>query len=324
MDDPTPPPPYTPRDHSRPVLRAEEYPNIASLHLNDFESGYNSGQTYGISSYDHASPTVNRNFREADPQLPPYEPEARPSNVPGTHSEHPSQRQRQHTLPPSQPGVVPHMSTAAPGNRSHSHPVISPPRAAQEVPFGLSALQRIVDLAKELSDRSAGQGTSSDPNGARSKQDQLHVRVGGVGFGSSSPRQPIGSHPQASDLRVLEGLDLTNLRASVANLLRNPQNRGELIDAVNRLRQEMQNRQGQAQLRQNIKEFKANIHENRKKVRAMKNEARCVHRAEKKEKAHEERTEKKEKRCEKRAERKARKAEHSSCRRTRKREDCDQ
>ncbi len=99
-----------------------------------------------------------------------------------------------------------------------------------------------------------------------------------------------------TDFRDLEDLDLTNLRMSLANLMRDPRNKDEILLAVNQLRDDLHSRHDPSVLKQQVKEFKVEIRTNRKKVKAMRKEAKAVQKAENRKR-----------RLEKRAEKKARK-----------------
>ena len=144
----------------------------------------------------------------------------------------------------------------------------------------------MIDLTRQLSERSADQVAKSVRAGLTPRREQRRHKAPAPTI--SSPSSCSLEDPLAGqDFRALDDLDLSTLRASIANLMRDPRNQDEILQAVSRLRDDLQNRRN----RTVVKDFKAEIHANRKKVRAMREEAKAVKKAEDKERKRERRAE---------------------------------
>jgi len=188
MDDLPPPPPYTPRGPLTPTSSTGASPVPTSLHTGPTESGSTIGPSHDYYAYEQVSPATNPDSTELEEPLPSYDTGSSP-RPPGTlnlrggdcihvrevedgsHSPHNDRNI-------NQPGFLFHSALSfAPLHPRTPHGVSIPPTSStssefpapstlstcaresmRSVPFGLSALQRVIDLAKQLSERPAEQG----------------------------------------------------------------------------------------------------------------------------------------------------------------------
>lgn len=284
MESLPPPPPYTPRDDLTPTSSAEASP----VTHND------SGPSHDYSAYEQVLPGTDPDLPEPDEPLPAYHPGSHRSNVDRNVDLPAVPRYSDVPLSSSNP-ASPGVSRAPPRPwpaRAPSNPANFTRDASPTASSGLSALQRVIDLSKQLSERSADQVARSVRAGLTPRRDQRcrTVPVRGI---SSSSTSSLEDPLSGQDFRALDDLDLTTLRSSIANLMRDPRNQDEILQAVDQLRDDLHNRRDRTVLlKQQVKDFNAEIHANRKKVRAMREEARAAKKAEDKERKLERRAEK--------------------------------
>lgn len=296
MDSVPPPPPYTPRDDLTPSSSAEASPTSRNLYINQPEHGNDNGPSHDYSAYEQVLPETDPNSTIPDEPLPAYQPRSHRSNVDQNLDlpEHPH-----HSAVPNSPrsrhipsGVARHSPPTTAGTaRAPSFPPNSTRESWQPTPTGVSALQWAIDLTKQLSERSADQVARSVRAGLTPRRDRQR-RPAPVRTTSSSSSSSVGDLPSRQDYRAIEDLDLTTLRTSIANLMRDPRNQDEIVQAVNQLRDDLHNRRNQVVVKRQVRDFKAEIHANRKEVRAMWEEAKTAKKAEEKERKREKRAEK--------------------------------
>lgn len=277
MDSLPPPPPYTPRDDLTPSSSAGTTRN---LHLNQAEHGNDNGPSHDYSAYEQVLPETDPNPTEPDEPLPAYHPRSYRSNV-----------DMNLNLPEFPHSAVPISPSTAWTARAPSHPANLARESSQPAPSGVSALQRAIDLTRQLSERSADQVARSVRAGLTPRRDQQR-RPASVRITSTSSSSSVGHASSRQDYGAVEDLDLTTLRTSIANLMRDPRNQDEILQAVSQLRDDLHNRRNQAVSKRQVIDFKAEILANRKKVRAMREDARAAKKAEKKERKREKRAEK--------------------------------
>jgi len=296
MDSHPPPPPHTPRDDLTPSSSAGASPTSRNQCLDQPEHGNDNGPSHDYSAYEQVLPESDPNPTIPDEPLPAYQPRSHRSNVgriPGIAE------LAQHNAVPISPRGPPIPSGVArhspPSTAGTARAPFSPPNPAGESsqpnPSGASALQRALDLTKQLSERSADQVARSVRAGLTPRRDRRR-RPAPVRTTSSSSSSSVGDLPSQQDHRAIEDLDLRTLRTSIANLMRDPRNQDEIVQAVNQLRDDLHNRSNQAVLKRQVRDFKAEIHANRKEVRAMWEEAKTAKKAADKERKREKRVEK--------------------------------
>lgn len=232
MDSLPPPPPYSPRDDLTPTSSAAASPTSRNPHLNQVELGNGNGPSHDYSAYEQVSAENDPNPTEPDEPLPPYHPGSHRSNVDRNlvipdvplHSAVP-------LAPCGRPithGVsrLPAPSTAW-AARAPSCPANYARESSESAPSGLSALQRVIDLSRQLSERTAEQVARSVRAGLTPRRDQQR-RPAPVRTTSSSCSSSLEDSLSGQDYRALDDLDLTTLRTSVANLMRDPGNQDEI------------------------------------------------------------------------------------------------
>ncbi|KAI9872780.1 MAG: hypothetical protein M1830_001202 [Pleopsidium flavum] len=325
MDD-LPPPPYTPRDTLTPTSSTGASPVPASLDTSAIESTNSNGPSHDYYAYEQVLPGTDTDRLEIEEPLPSYD--AGSSPIPrgtlnlrggdrihveeveaGRHTSHNNRNTNQPGFPygRASPFAPPHTaalhtvsitptSSTSPGLRAPSPPLVYARDSLQPASYGLSALQRVIDLAKQLSERPTEQLARSIPPMFMPRQ-RRQCRPSAVRSTSSSSSTSMDDPLSGTDFRDLEDLDLTNLRISLANLMRDPRNKDEILRVVNQLRDDLHNRRDRSVLKQQVREFEIEVHANRKKVKAIRKEAKTAQKAENREKI-----------LEKRAEKRARKA----------------
>ncbi len=296
MDSVPPPPPYMPRDDLTPSSSAGASPASRNLYLDKPEHGNDNGPSHDYSAYEQVLPESESNPTIPDEPLPAYQPSSHASNIDRNpdlpelphHSAVPTSSRGR----PVPSGVSGHSPPSTAGTaRAPFYPPNPTRESSQPTPSGVSALQRALDLTKQLSERSADQVARSVRAGLTPRRDR-HRRPAPVRTTSSSSSSSVGDIPSRQVYRAIEDLDLTTLRTSIANLMRDPRNQDELVQAVNQLRDDLHNRSNQAVVKRQVRDFKAEIHANRKEVRAMWEEAKTAKKAEDKERKREKRAEK--------------------------------
>ena len=286
-----PPPPYTPREDPTPSLSPEATP-IAHQILLENDNDNDNGPSHDYSAYEQVLPETDPDLPDPDEPLPAYHPRS-----------HRTDADRNLDLPdvphysavsvapcgrPTRPGVS---RVSVPSTAWTARAPTSPaPLARESSPSGVSPLQRIIDLTKQLSERSADQVARSVRAGLTPRRDQ-HRRQAPIRTTSSSSSLSLEDPLSGQDFRALDDLDLTTLRISIANLMRNPGNQDEILQAVSQLRDDLNNRRDQTVPKQQVKDFRAEVLANRKKVRAMREEAKAAKKAEDKERKREKRAE---------------------------------
>lgn len=300
MDDLLPPPPYTPRDDLTPSSSTKVSPTSCNLHLDQLEHGSNGRPSHDYSAYEQVLAETDPNPTEHDEPLPAYQPGSHRSNV-DRKLDLPDIPNHSAVLiaPCGRPMPSGVSRLSAPSSawtaRAPFRPATFTREPLQSAPFGLSAFQRVIDLTRQLSERSADQVARSMRAGLKSRCEH-HCHPAPVrpasSCSSSSLKDPLSGH----DYRALDNLDLTTLRTSIANLMRDPSNQDEILQAVSRLRDDIQNRRDRTFPKHQMRNIKAEILANRKKVRAMRQEAKVAKKAEDRER-----------KCETRAEQRARK-----------------
>ncbi|MCJ1361612.1 hypothetical protein MMC16_000712 [Acarospora aff. strigata] len=301
MDSHIPPPPYTPRDNLTPTSSNIATPNTIPLHLEQHRNDGLNGPSHDYSAYEQVLPETDPNLSELDEPLPAYHPRSELSPADGDRGV-PNYTSYIHvsSIPSNVP--VPHgvsrrptLSVRSPA-RTPSSPTSCEREASHSAPYGFSALQRIMDSARELSDRSAEQVARSSSRLMPKRQSPSRpsaIRRNSASSSSSSREDSLSG----ADSRGLEDLDLTTLRTSIANLMRDPRNKDEVLQAVTQLRDDLHNRRDHSVLKQQVKEFEAEVQANRKKVKAMRKEAKAVQKAESRESRLERRVEMKAKKA---------------------------
>lgn len=288
MDSLPPPPPYTPRDDLTPSPSAEPLPTSRNHPFEQLEhaNDNDNGPSHDYSAYEQVLPETDPNPTEPDEPLPAYHPGSYRSNV----------DRRIHIPAVALASAVPHASRhpaipTAWTARAPSCPANLVQEPLRSAPSGVSALQRAIDLTRQLSERSADQVARSVRLGFTPRCDRQR-RPGPVRITSSSSSSSLDDPLSVPDHRDLDNLDLTSLRTSIANLMRDPANQDEVLQAVSQLRDDLNNRRDFAVPKQQVRDFKAEVLANRKKVRAMREEAKAAKKAEDKQSRREKRAEK--------------------------------
>ncbi len=287
-----PPPPYCPRDEFTPTSSGVTSPS---------EAQDPNGPSHDYSAYEQVSPEDSDDAPPDEP-LPSYEPRSRSAHLDVTlelsgypYYNHNAVRITESRVPaPQRTSSAPAVATSSMARTASSSPACT--RESSHSNHGLSALQRLIDVARQLSDRSAEQVARSIPSSFIVRRTHSN-RTSTTHSSSSCSASPVEDPLSGADFRVLDDLDLSTLRTSIANLMRDPRNKDEILQAVNQLRDDLNNRRDRTALKQQVKDFQAEVYANRKKVKAMRKEAKEAQKAAIKEV-----------RLERRAERRARKS----------------